>query len=246
MKLRLLFMLLFVLGPAAADTVHVAVASNFTVPLRLLAASFEEQSGHQIKISAASTGKLYAQIKHGAPYHLFLAADQARPERLVQDGLAIADSRFTYALGRLVLWAPGERFDGSADELMAKVDVRRFAIANPKTAPYGVAAQQTLEEIGQLTKLRGRLVRGENIAQTFQFVASGAAEMGLVALAQLSGENALTGYHWVVPQEMYEPIRQEAVLLKRGEDNLAAKAFLHHLRSTEARALIVEQGYGLE
>jgi len=229
-----------------AGTAHVAVASNFSVPLRLLAAAFEQQSGHQVKISAASTGKLYAQIKHGAPYHLFLSADQARPNRLVQEGLAIGDSRFTYALGRLVFWAPGAIFSGSADELMSKTDLRRFAIANPKTAPYGVAAQQTLEAMGHWLKLRGRLVRGENIAQTFQFVGSGAAEMGFVALSQLSEERATQGYHWVVPQALYRPIRQEAVLLKRGENNQVAKAFLAYLRSAEAGVLIKNQGYSLE
>ena len=245
LKLFPLF-LLFVAVPATAATVHVATASNFSGTLHLLAESFEKSTNHRVRISSASTGKLYAQISHGAPYDLFLAADRARPERLEREGLAAAGSRFTYALGRLVLWAPGREFEGAANVLLAEADVRRIAIANPKTAPYGLAAQQTLEAIGLWPRLQGRLVRGENIGQTFQFIASGAAEMGFVALAQLPEESSSAGYRWLVQQELHQPIRQEAVLLKRGADNPAAKAFLAFLRSEQAQRLIVGQGYGLE
>ncbi len=227
----------------SADTVSVAVASNFRQSLQLLAPSFEKKSGHKVRISAASTGKLYAQIKHGAPYHLFLAADQKRPEKLEQEGLAIAGSRFTYAVGQLALWSPQQQFQGKANTLISQPSLRRFSIANPKTAPYGVAARQTLKTMQLWKPLQGRLVRGENIAQTFQFIASGAAEMGFVALSQLSKEVKSKGYHWVVPQEFYDPIKQDAVLLKQGANNPAAKAFYIFLQSDDAKALINTLGY---
>lgn len=239
-------LILAAVAPTLADTVHVATASNFSQPLRLLAQDFEKKSKYKVRISTASTGKLYAQIKHGAPYHLFLSADQRRPEKLEQEGLAIPGSRFTYAVGRLVLWAPQQPFQGEAKALISQPGLRRFSIANPKTAPYGAAARQTLKAMGLWKPLQGRLVRGENIAQTFQFVASRAAEMGLVAYSQLSEEAKSTGYHWIVPQALYDPVRQDAVLLKRGADNPAAKAFHTFLQSDHARALISALGYGLD
>jgi len=244
-KLFLLVPLMLALAtPALAETVHVATASNFSHPLRLLAKNFEAQSKHKVRVSSASTGKLYAQIKHGAPYHLFLAADQRRPEILEQEGLTQPGSRFTYAVGQLALWVPQQAFEGDAKALISRADLRRFAIANPKIAPYGVAARQTLKAMALWNPLQGRLVRGENIAQTRQFIASGAAEMGFVALSQLSAEAKSTGYHWVVPQALHNPIRQDAVLLKRGADNPAAKAFHAFLQSDSAKALIRTLGYG--
>jgi len=244
-RLLLVLSLTFALvTPSLAEMAHVATASNFNQPLQLLAKSFEEKSGHNIRISSASTGKLYAQIKHGAPYHLFLAADQKRPKRLEQEGLAVPGSRFTYAAGQLTLWAPQQSFKGEAKALISQTDLRRFSIANPKTAPYGAAAYQTLKAMGLWEELQGRLVRGENIAQTLQFIASRAAEMGFVAYSQLTKEAKSTGYHWVVPQELHDPIRQDAVLLKRGADNPAAKAFHAFLQSDSAKALIASLGYG--
>jgi molybdate transport system substrate-binding protein len=246
MTLRLLLLpLLLMTLPAMAGRVHVATASNFNGALQALAASFGAASGHVVTISAASTGKLYAQIRHGAPYDLLLAADEVRPRMLEQEGLALPGSRFTYALGQLVLWAPGRVFSGEARVLLSADDVRHIAIANPKTAPYGVAAQQALESLGLWQGVEGRLVRGENIGQTFQFVASGGAELGFVALAQLV-EWPETGYRWSVPQALYAPIRQQAVLLQTAADNAAAVAFLAYLRSDEARRLIEARGYGLE
>ncbi len=244
-------LILAAVAPTLADTVHVATASNFSQPLRLLAQAFEKKTKYRVRISNASTGKLYAQIKHGAPYHLFLSADQRRPEKLEQEGLAIPGSRFTYAVGQLVLWAPQQPFQeqplqDEAKALISQPDLRRFSIANPKTAPYGAAARQTLKAMGLWKPLQGRLVRGENIAQTFQFIASRAAEMGLVAYSQLSEEAKSTGYHWVVPQALYDPVRQDAVLLKRGAENPAAKAFHTFLQSGSARALIHTLGYGLD
>ncbi len=248
LKLLRTFGLLLLLIPSAcalAGSVHVATASNFSGTLQQLAAAFEKETGNAVKTSAASTGKLYAQIVNGAPYDLFLSADEARPERLEREGVAVAGSRFTYALGRLVLWAPERPFEGEARVLLAADDVRRVAIANPNTAPYGAAARQVLEGMGLWQALEGRLVRGENIGQTFQFVASGGADMGFVAQAQLV-DMPQRGYRWLVPQTLYRPIRQQAVLLKRGADNAAACTFLDYLRSPQARAVIEAQGYGLQ
>lgn len=236
-------LMLTVAAPTMAETTHVATASNFSQPLQLLAQSFEEKSGHKVHISAASTGKLYAQIKHGAPYHLFFAADQKRPEKLVQEGLAVPGSRFTYAVGQLALWAPRQQFTGDAITLISQTNLRRFSIANPKTAPYGMAAQQTLKALNVWAQLQGKLVQGENIAQTYQFIASGAAEMGLVANSQLTEGAKSNGYFWVVPQDLHQPIYQDAVLLKRGANNPAAKAFYNFLRSDSAKTLISTLGY---
>ncbi len=241
-----ILLMLAITPPALAGIVHVATASNFRQPLQLLARSFEAESGHKVRISTASTGKLYAQIRHGAPYHLFLAADQKRPERLEQEGLAVPGSRFTYAVGQLTLWAPQHPFQGEPKALLSQAGLQRFAIANPKTAPYGMAAQQTLKAMGLWKQLQGRLVQGENIAQTLQFIASGAAEMGFVARSQLSEETRSKGYHWMVPQTLYNPIRQDAILLRRGADNPAARAFHAFLQADSARALISTLGYGLD
>lgn len=242
---RLLFILCVLITPPPlqAATVNVAVASNFAATLRLLATAFNRESGHQLRISSASTGKLYAQIVQGAPYDVFLAADSDRPERLVHSGLAVADSRFTYARGRLLLWGPRSGFAGDGAEILTQGRFRHLAIANPKTAPYGVAARQTLESLDLWEAIEPRLVRGENIGQAFQYVASGAAELGLVSRSQPTALNAGAGYGWPVPSHLHTPIRQQAVLLMRGADNPAATTFLTFLRSDTAAALIAEAGY---
>jgi molybdate transport system substrate-binding protein len=242
---RLLFILCVLITPPPlkAATVNVAVASNFAATLRLLATAFNRESGHQLRISSASTGKLYAQIVQGAPYDVFLAADSDRPERLVHLGLAAGDSRFTYARGRLLLWSPRSGFAGDGVEILTQGRFRHLAIANPKTAPYGVAARQALESLGLWETIEPRLVRGENIGQTFQYVASGAAELGLVSRSQLPALNAGAGYDWPVPSHLHTPIRQQAVLLARGAGNPAATDFLIFLRSDIAAALIAEAGY---
>jgi molybdate transport system substrate-binding protein len=227
---------------ARPATVHVAVASNFAEAHDYIAAAFEAATGHSVLTSLGSTGQLYAQIRNGAPFDVFLAADEARPARLVADGEAIADSRFTYALGRLVLYGP------SLDSVRAHgVDLRdernrRVAIANPKLAPYGRAAAQTIERLGLTERLASRLVQGENIAQTFQFVHTGAAELGFVALSQVYRETR-DGY-WLVPQEYHDRIAQDAVLLRRGGENAAAVALMDFLRGDTARRIIEGFGYG--
>ncbi|ANM32285.1 hypothetical protein ABI59_15360 [Acidobacteria bacterium Mor1] len=245
------------LTPLTAGEVRVAVASNFSGALEQLRDDFETRSGHRLTLVTGSTGKLYAQIRHGAPYDVLLAADAARPERLEQDGLAVDGSRFTYALGRLVLWyrsgAPTD--SGTGDQQgSAWLEAGRFrklAIAHPELAPYGRAAEETMQSLGVLESLRPRLVRGENIAQAYALVASGNAELGFVAQAQLGqgdgglGRSGAGGTRWPVPAALHQPIRQDAVLLKRATDAEAAAAFLVFLRSEEARSRIAALGYDL-
>jgi molybdate transport system substrate-binding protein len=232
--------------PALAGSVTVAVASNFTRTAEDIAARFTKQSGHTVSFSAGSSGKLYAQVGNGAPFDVFLSADAERPERLEQDGLAVAGSRFTYALGRLVLWSN----DPALKDCKAALAAGRFrhlSIANPKTAPYGVAALAVLARLGvPAESLGGRLVQGENIAQTLQFVASGGAQLGFVALSQLRGASAPVGScRWEVPADLHAPLLQQAVLLRRAGGNAAAAEFLRFLRADTARELIRRDGYDL-
>jgi molybdate transport system substrate-binding protein len=231
-------------NPARGAEVSVAVAANFTAPMQKIAQAFEKESGHKAVLSFGATGAFYAQIRNGAPFQVFLAADAKTPERLEQEGLAVAGTRFTYATGQLALWsaAPG-RVDAQGEVLRA-ASFERLAIANPKLAPYGAAAMQTLDKLGLLPALQGKLVQGENIAQTFQFVASGNAALGFVALSQVRArEPGARGSAWLVPAELHEPIRQDAVLLAAGRENAAATALLLFLRGESARAVIREFGY---
>lgn len=234
-------------GPAQAGEVAVAVAANFTDVTRQLVPRFEDATGHRIRASFGSTGKLYAQIENGAPFEVLLAADTARPKRLEENGLAVAGSRFTYARGRLLLWSAEPGRVDAAGEILQQGGFRHLAIANPKTAPYGLAAQQVLEAIGLWRTLQPRLVRGDNIAQTFQFVATGNAELGLVAKSQVAGLAAAErGSGWEVDPQLHRPIEQQAVLLTRGAENDAANAFLEYLRSEAARSVIAAFGYGVD
>ena len=231
---------------AVAGEARVAVAANFAVPMQRLAADFERESGHRLLVSTGATGKFHAQIANGAPFEVFLAADDETPARLEREGLAVPGSRFTYAIGRLVLWSARAGYVDERGAVLERGDFRHLALANPKTAPYGAAAEETLRSLGLLDKLRPRFVQGENIAQAFQFVASGNAELGFVALAQVSGGGAPAGGSlWVVPAAMHAPIRQDAALLVRGRDNPAALAFLAYLKSEKAKAVIRAYGYEL-
>jgi molybdate transport system substrate-binding protein len=231
-----------VVVPVAAEEIRVAVASNFANAIKEIAARFERQSGHRVTLVFGSTGKHYAQIHNGAPFDAFFAADVLRPERLEREGGAIRGSRFTYAFGRLVLWSPDSEQVDARGEVLSDSRFRHLAIANPRLAPYGRAARQVLENRGLWTRLRSRLVRGENIAQTFQFVHSGSAELGFVALSQIQQpERPLPGSHWNVPLSLYQPIEQQAVLLR---DGTAAREFLAFTRGAEARAIIGAHGYG--
>lgn len=228
---------------AESDSLHVAVASNFQPTMELLVRDFEDLTGHQLSVSYGSTGKHYAQILHGAPFGVFLAADAERPRRLEAEGLAVAGSRFTYAIGRLVLWSPrpGQLEDGA--RALAEGEFRFLAIANPLTAPYGLAAEQVLQRLGLWASLQSRIVRGENIGQAFAYVKSGNAELGFVALSQLAGvDESERGSMWLVPEELHDPIEQQAVQLA---DSEAARAFLDFLRGERAAAVIRAKGYAL-
>lgn len=232
---------------AFAAQVQVAVASNFTAPMQEIAARFERDTGHQARLAFGASGKFYAQIRNGAPFEVLLSADDTTPQRLEQEGAAIPGSRFTYAVGRLVLWSPTAGAVQDGPELLRNRNFRHLAVANPKTAPYGAAALATLEQLGLAETLRGRLVQGENIAQTYQFVASGNAQLGFVALSQVAKDGEITtGSGWIVPTDYHAPIRQDAVLLTKGKDNPAAKALLVYLAQPQIRELIQSYGYGLE
>lgn len=230
-------------GPQlAAEEVRVAVASNFLAPAKALARAYEATEGVPIKLSSGSTGKLYAQIINGAPFDVFLAANRREPERLEAEGWAVKGSGFTYALGRLVLWsADAERLTGDPRAALEGGDYRRLALANPRTAPYGAAAVAVLEALGLKQKLDERLVFGENIAQAYQFVATHNAQLGFIARSQLPEGK---GSFWIVPEDLYPPIEQQAVLLKRAADKAQARAFIDYLRGPEADALIESFGYG--
>ena len=229
-----------------AGEVTVAVAANFTAPMQKIASEFERTSGHKLKLSFGATGKLYAQIVNGAPYEVLLSADDETPARLEKEGLGVAASRFTYAIGRLVLWSPQEgKVDGEGKVLRDR-NIQHIAIANPKTAPYGQAAIEMLQGAGLLGSLEAKFVQGENIAQTFQFVQSGNAELGFIALSQVWKDGRMTtGSGWIVPTSQHQPIRQDALLLTRASGNAAARALLDYLRSPAARQIIKAYGYDL-
>lgn len=218
---------------------RIAVASNFKAPASELVKRFQERTGRNVTITLGSTGKLYAQIRNGAPFAVFLAADAERPRLLEQEIPAAKGSRFTYAIGKLVLWSPDPELVDNEGKVLES-DFGKLALANPKLAPYGVAAEEVLRKKGVWDKVERRLVRGENIGQTFQFVSTGNAEIGFVALSQAKGKG---GSLWEVPHELYTPIEQQAVLLSGDE---GAREFLEFLKSEEARKLIREFGYGTQ
>jgi len=219
----------------------VAVASNFSKPIKAIATRFEDHTGHRLILVFGSTGKHYAQIINGAPFELFLAADTSRPQLLEQQGIAIDGSRFTYARGRLVLWSPRENYVDAEGEVLTSGKFNRLALANPKLAPYGIAAQEVLESRSLWKSLQQRLVRGESIGQAYQFVSSGNAELGFVAYSQINRPNHVTtGSYWVIPQTLYEPIEQQAVLLKK---NTVARDFMSFLQTQEVKIIITKHGY---
>lgn len=231
---------------ARADEVQVAVAANFTAPSKLIAADFEKETGHQAVLSFGATGKFYAQIKNGAPFEVLLSADDTTPAKLEEEGAAVPGSRFTYATGKLVLWSAKPGFVDDQGKVLEKGDFKRLAIANPKTAPYGAAAVETLTALKLLDALQPRFVQGENIAQTHQFVLSGNAELGFVALSQvMDGGKIGAGSAWLVPPGLHEPIHQDAVLLNAGKGKPAAEAWLDYLKGDKARAVIKSFGYDL-
>jgi len=235
---------------AHAQSVSVAVASNFTHPMKALVKEFEKQSGIQVRVSYGSSGKFYAQIKHGAPFQVFLSADQAKPAALEKEGWGISGSRFTYATGRLALWSSKDSF---IDENLSPLKAGQFnklALANPKLAPYGIAAVQVLESLNLTQSSQHKWVKGENIAQTYQFVSTGNSDLGFVALSQIinrdkgkNNKDIKHGSAWVIPNNLHQPIHQDAILLKSGKDNQAAQQLMRFIKNKEAKTIISSYGY---
>ncbi len=229
-----------------AEEVLVAVAANFTAPMQKIAAEFEKDSGHKAVLSFGATGKFYAQIANGAPFEVFLSADDEAPVRLEKEKFAVAGTRFVYAIGRVVLWSSKEGYVDGKGEVLRKGGFQHVALANPKTAPYGAAAMQAMQKMGVLDTLRGKIVQGENIAQAHQFISTGNAELGFVALSQVFKDGRVTsGSVWIVPAGLHEPIRQEAVLLGKGQGKAAATALMSYLKSDKVREIIKSFGYEL-
>jgi molybdate transport system substrate-binding protein len=233
------------LGAARAGEVKVAVASNFAGPLARIAKGFTAASGHTLKVSSGATGKFRTQIRSGAPFEVLIAADDDTPQQLITAGLGVKGSDFTYAIGKLVLWSAKPGVVDTDGQVLAGKGFAHLAIANPKVAPYGAAALEVIKARGLSDALAPRLVTAESIAQAFQFVSTGNAELGFVALSQVAVPGKpVTGSYWLVPPHLYGEIRQDAVLLKAGEKNPAARALLDYLRSAPARAVIAAWGYG--
>jgi molybdate transport system substrate-binding protein len=232
---------MLITGQAMAAEIRIAVASNFSRAMMVAAGTFEADSGHKVKLAFGSTGKQYAQIKNGAPFDAYFAADSRRPEQLEKEGLTIPGSRFTYALGKLVLWSPTPSYVDTRGDILQQGAFRHLAIANPALAPYGGAAKEVLQTRGLWDQIEGRLVRGENINQAFQFVASGNAELGFVAWSQVKRpDHEVEGSFWAVPATLYTPIEQQAVLLK---DSNAGRAFMSFMRGEKAIRIIADHGY---
>jgi molybdate transport system substrate-binding protein len=238
--LVMIFSLLFVPGLVCAGEVRVAVAANFTEPAPKIGALFEQSTGHKALFSFASTGQLYSQIAFGAPFEVFLSADQARAKAAVENGLAVPGSRFTYATGRIALYSPTLNLD-HPKAVLKVADFSHLAIANPETAPYGRAAVEAMRAFGVFEALEAKLVRGNNVSQTYQFVKTGNAELGFLALSQIIGEEK--GARWIVPANLHTPIAQDAVLLQKGAENEAAQAFLRFLKGPEAQDIKKSFGY---
>lgn len=227
-----------------AGEVGVAVAANFTAPMQKIAQAFEQETGHKAVLSFGSTGSLYVQIKNGAPFQAFLAADEETPLRLEKEGLAQAASSFTYATGKLVLWSRQPGLVDNKGDILRSGKFQRIALANPKLAPYGAAAVETLTQLGLLPALQSKIVQGDNIAQAYQFIASENAQLGFVAMSQVVVDGKLIqGSAWVVPAALHAPLAQAAVVLGKGSDNPAAVAFMRFLRSDRAKSIIRSFGY---
>ena len=233
-------------APAGADEVQVAVAANFTAPMKTIAADFEKATGHKAQLAFGATGKFYAQIKNGAPFEILLAADDETPAKLEREGVAVPGTRFTYAIGQLALWSAKPGFVDDKADVLKQGTFNHLSIANPRLAPYGAAAVETLTQLGLLGALESKFVQGENIAQTYQFVSSGNAELGFVALSQIYADGKLKGGSaWIVPGNLHNPIRQDAAVLVKGKDNPAAAALMEFLKGEKARAVIKSYGYAL-
>ncbi len=233
-------------GVSVADTAKIAVAANFTKTIEKIGEAFTEQTGHKVKFAFGPTGKLYAQIKNGAPYDLFFGADERRPLKTIEDGIGMQSSYFVYAQGQIALYSAKHPVKESALQVLQKAEFRHLAMANPKTAPYGERAEAFLKSQGLYETVKPKIVNGESIGNAFQYVVTGNAEIGFVALSQLVDPQSPLynkGEYWVVPQEQYQPIKQGAVLLKRAENNPAALAFVEFMKTPAALDIIRSFGY---
>lgn len=226
---------------AFADQTNVAVAANFTDAANEIAAAFKAETGHEAVLSFGATGQLYTQITQDAPFEVLLSADNVRTVKAIEEGFGVGGTDFTYAIGKIVLWSASADLVKGEETLKAG-SFNKIAVANPETAPYGAAAVEAMKALGVYDGLQAKIVQGNNIAQTYQFVETGNAELGFVALSQIVASDA--GSRWVVPAELYTPIKQDAVLLKKGEASEAAKAFLDFLKGPAATAVIEKYGYG--
>jgi len=231
---------------AHAGEVQVAVAANFTAPMQKIAAAFEQDTGNKAVLAFGATGKFYAQIRNGAPFEILLAADDETPTKLDQEKQTVAGSRFTYATGRLVLWSAKDHYVDGQGKVLQSGTFKHLSIANPKAAPYGAAAVETLTKLNLMATLQPKIVQGENIAQAHQFVSTGNAELGFVALSQVARDGKFTsGSGWIVPDSMHSPIRQDAVILIKGAANPTATALMAYLKSDKAKGIIRAFGYEL-
>jgi len=227
-----------------AGEVNVAVAANFTAPMTKIAAAFEQDTGHKAVLSFGATGKFYAQIKNGAPFQVLLAADQETPAKLEQEGQSVVGSRFTYAIGKLVLWSKQSGLVDEKGEVLRIGNFEKIAIADPKLAPYGAAAVEVIEKLGLTSSLKSKIVQGENISMAYQYVSTGNAALGFIALSQIQSDGMIqTGSAWIVPPTLHAPIKQDAVALANSKDNPAATALLAYLRGDKAKAIIKSFGY---
>ena len=236
----------FTVGTACADDVQVAVAANFTAPIQAIASDFEKDTGHKLIAAYGATGQFYTQIKNGAPFEVFLAADDSTPEKLEKEGETVPGSRFTYAVGTLALWSAKDGYVDPEGQVLKEGTYQHLAIANPKAAPYGLAATQVLEKMGLTEKVKDKLVEGQNITQAYQFVSTGNAQLGFVALSQIYKDGKVSsGSAWIIPEALHDPIKQDAVILKKGANNPAAKALTEYLKGPKAAAIIKSFGYHL-
>lgn len=235
---------LVTLNSAWADEVQVAVAANFTAPIQAIAKDFEKDTGHTLVAAYGATGQFYAQIKNGAPFEVFLAADDSTPKKLEEEQQIVPGSRFTYATGTLALWSAKPGYVDDKGEVLKNNQFQHLSIANPKAAPYGLAATQVLDRLKLTEATKAKIVEGQNITQAYQFVSTGNAELGFVALSQIYKDGKVaSGSAWIVPANLHEPILQDAVILNKGKDNPAAKALVDYLKGPKAAAVIKSYGY---
>jgi len=235
-----------VAGSVNAGEVNAAVAANFSAPVQQIATLFEKETGNTVKLSFGSTGKFYSQIKEGAPFDVLLAADEKTPALMEHENLAVTNSRFVYAIGKLVLWSAKAGYVDEKGAVLSNGSYNKLSYADPKLAPYGLAARETLQKLNLWEKVQSKLVTGESITQAYQFAATGNAELAFIALSQITKDGKVTeGSWWIVPADLYSPIKQAAVQLSAAKDKVTAQAFLAYLKSEKAVAIIRSFGYGL-